>query len=100
MERREAPAFPKGTRQDGRLVRHPALHPLALCEGEKLVPAKAGKTTAYPAPQRIRVAERWLLSPPHPEEGPKGASPRMMAASWFETRRCAALLTTRIKVAI
>ena len=29
--------------------------PRHLARGEKLVPAKAGKTTAYPAPQRIRA---------------------------------------------
>jgi hypothetical protein len=56
MERREAPAFlARGVRQDGRLVRHSVLHPLAFREGEKLVPAQAGRTTAYPAPQRIRA---------------------------------------------
>mgnify|MGYP001606512442 CR=1 FL=1 len=55
MERREAPAFlATGTRQDGRLVRHSVLHPLALCEGEK-------EKTVCSAPQRIRAAKRWLL---------------------------------------
>ena len=36
MERREAPAFlATGTRQDGRLVRRLALHPLGLVPGVK-----------------------------------------------------------------
>ena len=62
MERREAPAFlARGARQDGRLVRHSVLHPLALREGEKLGPAQAGRTTAYPAPQRIRAAKLGCL---------------------------------------
>ena len=56
MERREAPAFlATGTRQDGRLVRHSVLHPLGFMRGKKLVPAKAGRMTAYPAPPRIRA---------------------------------------------
>ena len=97
MERREAPAFlATGTRQDGRLVRHSVLHPLVFARGRK------GKT-ACPGPQRIRAKTLGCLkiesklSPPHPEERPKGASRRMQAASWFETRRCATLLTMRRK---
>ncbi len=51
MERREAPALSKRERgKTERLVRRLALHPLALREERKPVPAKAGKTTAHPAP--------------------------------------------------
>jgi hypothetical protein len=45
----------KGMRQDGRLVRHSVLHPLGFAERKK-------RKTAYPAPQRIRAAERWLAA--------------------------------------
>ena len=55
VERREAPAFSKGNaarRKDP--VRRLALHSLGLKpRGEKRRPA-------YPAPQRIGAAERWL----------------------------------------
>jgi hypothetical protein len=49
MERREAPAFPATeARQDGRLVRRSALHPLGFARGRQ------GRT-ASPGPQRTRA---------------------------------------------
>ena len=48
MERREAPAFfQQRTRQDGRLVRRLALHPLGVSRGE-------GMKDGVPAPQKNR----------------------------------------------
>ena len=49
---RGARILQKRMRQDGRLVRHSVLHPLALCEGEER-PHEGAGATAYPAPQRI-----------------------------------------------
>jgi hypothetical protein len=56
MERREAPAFSKedaALKDNGRDARRSI--PLAFFAGDG-----KGKT-AYPAPQRIRAAKRWLI---------------------------------------
>src|ERR1019366_4226212 len=59
MERRTARTLsqrvpaPQGV--ETQRMRRSALRPLALCEGQEEGPAKRGRTTAYPAPPRIRA---------------------------------------------
>ena len=52
---RGARVLQKGTRQDGRLVRRLALHPLDFARGRE-------GNTAYPAPLRIRAMTRGCLT--------------------------------------
>ena len=67
MARREAPRAGNGTCPRPNDAPLGAPSPRYFEGRGKLVPAKAGRKTAYPAPQRIRAAEGWLY-PPHPEE--------------------------------
>jgi hypothetical protein len=69
VERREAPRslFPveemSAHEQDGCACRRSA--PSVASEGNETVPAQAGKTTAYPAPQTIRARPAARAAPPH-----------------------------------
>jgi hypothetical protein len=49
------PHLRKKVRQDLRLVRHSALHPLGFFEGQEEGPRKRARSTAHPAPQIIRA---------------------------------------------
>ena len=66
------------------MTRPSARHPLDIFSGvdspERPVRGRRKWTTAYPAPPRIRAAQRWLY-PPHPEEGAQRPSRRMKAAT-------------------
>jgi hypothetical protein len=52
-------------RQDGRLVRHSALHPLGFAERKKSLSAEARRAkaekTAYPAPMKNTGDDAWLF---------------------------------------
>src|SRR5271169_1505364 len=74
MERRKAPAFSmrgRGKTEDWCAARRSILSafsegstsPAPCAEGQEEGPANGAGTTAYPAPQRIRAAERWLAAP-------------------------------------
>ena len=61
MARREAPAFSRGNaaQTNNGCATWRAIS-LAVAREKEEGPAPVGKVTAYPAPQRIRAAERWL----------------------------------------
>ncbi len=68
MERREAPAFlATGTRQDGRLVRRLALHPLGLAPGVEEGPREWGRDDGVPGAAKNTGDDVWLL--PSPQGG-------------------------------